>query len=219
MPADSKMPTNAAAWSTGTQKPLEVRKAPYTRPLADELVVKNGAVAINPVDWLKIELGDIMFSWIKYPFVLGYDNAGEVVEVGSSVTRFKVGDRVVGNAVGMNEKTNKSSHGSFQNYTVLKQHMTSPIPDTMSYEKAAVMPLGLSTAACGMFQKDQLSLELPTVPRSQAGNGKTFLVWGGSTSVGVNAIQVRLSIISCALDIIPLSASPCIHYKAYKIFY
>jgi D-arabinose 1-dehydrogenase-like Zn-dependent alcohol dehydrogenase len=33
-----------------------------------------------------------MFSWIKYPFIFGHDNAGEVVEVGSSVTRFKVGE-------------------------------------------------------------------------------------------------------------------------------
>ena len=195
MAANPKMPTNAAAWSTGTQQPLEVKEAPYTRPLSNELVIKNGAVAVNPVDWIKIEMGEIMFSWIKYPFIFGYDNAGEVVEVGSSVTRFKAGDRVVGNACGMNEKTNKSSHSSFQNYTVMKEHMTSPIPATLSFEKAAVMPLGLSTAACGMFQKDQLDLEFPTVPRSKAGNGKTLLVWGGSTSVGVNAIQVRLSIV------------------------
>jgi NADPH:quinone reductase-like Zn-dependent oxidoreductase len=96
----------------------------------------------------------------------------------------------------MNEKTNKSFHSSFQNYTVVKEHMTSPIPETLSFEKAAVMPLWLSTAACGMFQKGQLGLEFPTVPRSKAGNGKALLVWGGSTSVGVNAIQVRLSIVS-----------------------
>jgi NADPH:quinone reductase-like Zn-dependent oxidoreductase len=86
------MPTNAAAWSTGTQRLLEVKEAPYTRPLSNKLVIKNGAVAVNPVDWIKIEMGEIMFSWIKYPFIFGYDNVGEVVEAGSSVTRFKVGE-------------------------------------------------------------------------------------------------------------------------------
>ena len=180
----TKTPTNKAAWATGTKQPLSVREAPYTRPLPNEIVVKNGAVAINPVDWIKIDMGDMMFQWIKYPFVFGYDCAGEVVEVGSSVTRLKVGDRVVGNSCGMNNKINKSSHSAFQNYTVLMDHMTSAIPDTLSFEKAAVMPLGLSTAACGMFQQDQLGLEFPTIPRSKAANGKTLIVWGGSTSVG-----------------------------------
>jgi NADPH:quinone reductase-like Zn-dependent oxidoreductase len=57
------------------------------------IVVRNHAVAINPIDWIKEVAGDAVFNWIKYPFILGCDSAGEVVEVGSAVTRFKVGDR------------------------------------------------------------------------------------------------------------------------------
>jgi NADPH:quinone reductase-like Zn-dependent oxidoreductase len=38
-------------------------------------------------------MGDVIFSWTKYPFILGSDLAAEVVEVRKSVTRFKVGDR------------------------------------------------------------------------------------------------------------------------------
>ena len=189
----AKQPINEAAWATGCQQPLSVKPAPYTRPLPSEIVIRNHAVAINPVDWIKLGMpGNLMFPWIKFPFIFGYDVSGEVVEVGSSVTRFSIGDRVLGHCCGMNEMVNKGSHSAFQLYTVLVEHMTSPIPDTLSFEKAAVVPLAFSTAACGMFKKDQLALEYPTSPRSKAGNGKTLLIWGGSTSVGVNAIQVSL---------------------------
>lgn len=150
-------------------------------------------MAINPVDYIKQEIGNFIFSWIKYPFVLGPDVAGEVVEIGSSVTRFKIGDRVLGQAVGMDEKRNTSAEGGFQSYTVLLAHMASPIPSTLSYEQASVLPLGLSTAACGLFQKDQLALQHPSVPANKP-VGKTLIVWGGSSSVGSNAIQLAVAV-------------------------
>ena len=137
------------------------------------------------------DLGKMMFSWIKYPFVLGIDVAGEVVEIGPKVTRFQVGDRVVGHANGADKEYNSSAHGAFQAYTVLLVNAASPIPNTLSFESAAVMPLGLSTAACGLFQKDQLGLQYPSISPRQT--GKTLLVWGGSTSVGCNAIQLAVA--------------------------
>ena len=69
--------------------------------------------------------------------------------------------------------------------------MAAPIPDALSYERASVLPLGLSTAACGLFQKDLLALDHPT--HTPVSNGKTLLVWGGSTSVGSNAIQLAVA--------------------------
>ena len=186
------MPVNTAAWLAAAKaNPLEVRSAPYTSPGENQIVIKNGAVAINPIDWIKQEMGDVAISWIKYPFILGSDVAGEVMEVGSAVTRFKVGDRVVGHALGTAEKFNKSSQTAFQTYTVLLAHMASRIPITMPYENAAVLPLGLSTAACGLFQKDHLGLQYPST--SPKPTGKTVLIWGGSTSVGSNAIQLAVA--------------------------
>ena len=136
-------------------------------------------------------MGTMMFSWIKYPFIFGLDVAGEVVEIGPDVTRFKVGDRIVGHANGTDKNYNSAAHGGFQLYTVLLVGAASPIPSTISYESAAVMPLGLSTAASGLFQKDQLGLQYPSV--SPKATGKTLLVWGGSTSVGCNAIQLAVA--------------------------
>ncbi len=185
------MQTNTAAWLIAPNKKLEVKDAPYTHPREGEIVVKNHAVAINPVDWLLQQLGSLLFSWIKYPFILGSDLAGEVVEVGKGVTRFAVGDRVLGHAVGTDKKRNSSAEGAFQQYTVVLAHMATPIPSSMSYENAAVLPLTLSTAACGLFEKDQLALEYPSVHPQPT--GKTLLIWGGSTSVGSNAIQLAVA--------------------------
>ncbi len=185
------MPTNTAAWLVAKNATLEVKAAPYTAPRANEIVVKNHAVAINPIDWLKQRLGNAMYRWNKLPFVLGWDLAGEVVEVGADVRRFKVGDRVLGQAVGMDKKRNNPAEGAFQAYTVLLANLVATIPSTMAYEDAAVLPLALSTAACGLFQKDYLALAHPSA--QPLPTGKTLLIWGGSTSVGSNAIQLAVA--------------------------
>jgi threonine dehydrogenase-like Zn-dependent dehydrogenase len=114
-----------------------------------------------------------------------------VVEVGAGVSRFRAGDRVVGYAAGSDKRRNRAAEGAFQEYVVLLAHMTTPLPDTISFEAACVIPLGVSTAACGLFQKDFLALGAPSA--APPPTGKTLLVWGGSTSVGSNAIQLAVA--------------------------
>ncbi len=188
------MPSNKAAWLTQANKPLEVREAPYTSPNAGEVVVKVHAVAINPIDWLKAGKGfGMVLPWIKLPFVQGIDLAGKVVEIGpGGDRRLKVGERVFSEAMGNAKEVNDSTKGAFQLYTVCVDHLTTRIPDSVSYEEASVIPLAATTAACALFQRNQLNLPLPTVPpRSPV--EKTVLVWGGSTSVGCNAIQLAVA--------------------------
>jgi NADPH:quinone reductase-like Zn-dependent oxidoreductase len=86
------MPVNTAAWLNGPKIPLEVKEAPYTSPNHNEIVIKNVAIAINPIDYIKQDLGRLVFPWIKHPFITGTDIAGEVVEAGPGITRFKIGD-------------------------------------------------------------------------------------------------------------------------------
>lgn len=180
--------TNAAAWINAKHGRLEVGPVPYTRPGDDQIVVRNHAVAVNPLDWIIQVDGNLAYRWLSYPTVLGSDVSGEVVEVGKAVTRFRVGDRVLGHAVGTDKDSNSAAEGAFQHYTVVLERLASPIPDTMPFEDAAVLPLSVSTASCGLFQKDQLGLRLPSVNAEPT--GETVLVWGGSTSVGSNAIQL-----------------------------
>jgi len=186
-------PSNAAAYLPKSKAPLlEIKSAPYTHPRKNEILIKNAAVAINLVDNAKRDMGEMLYAWVKYPIVQGFDAAGEVVEVGPGVTRFKAGDRVVGFAGGMEKSINNSALSAFQLYTVLQDHMVSPIPDSLSFESASVIPLALSTAACGLFQKDHLGLRYPTNPPSKP-TGETVLITGGATSVGCDAIQLAVA--------------------------
>ncbi|KAL9083506.1 MAG: hypothetical protein Q9165_008487 [Trypethelium subeluteriae] len=180
--------TAHAAYMASKGAPLSVAESSYTEPTSNEITVRNAAVAINPLDWVKQDAGNFFGPWMKYPLIMGSDVAGEVVEVGPGVTRFKAGDRVVGHAVGMDKRSNKSSEGGFQTFTVLRENLVSAIPATLSYERACVIPLGLSTAACGLFMKEYLNLQLPRHTGTQ--RDEVLLVWGGSTSVGSNAIQL-----------------------------
>ncbi|USP81874.1 GroES-like protein [Curvularia clavata] len=184
-------PTNTAAWLVAEKaNPLEVKPADYTPPSDNEVVVKNRAFGLNSVDWARQFMGNALFPWVKYPCILGSDVAGEVSEVGSGVKNVKVGDRVLGMAVGL--KSNRPADAAFQTYTVLPSQLVSPIPSTVSFEDAAVIPLAISTAACGLYQKEYLALQHPTAPARPA-TGETVLIWGGASSVGTNAIQLAVA--------------------------
>jgi NADPH:quinone reductase-like Zn-dependent oxidoreductase len=196
------MASNSAAWLPAAKAAsFEVRSAPLWTPAEGEILVKNGAVAINPVD------GSLQtFAWfpMQYPTILGQDVAGEVVAVGDGVTRFKIGDRVLGQALGMT--TQRDQDHAFQQYTIIKSHMASQLPASISNQSAAVIPLGCSTAACGLFQQEPyLGLDLPSEARSSPiANKGTLLVWGGSSSVGTNGIQLA---VAAGYDVIA-TASP-----------
>ena len=62
------------------------------------------------------------------------------------------------------------------------------IPDSLSFDKACVLPLALSTAAAGLYGKGFLALPYPT--KGAKSTGSTILIWGGSSSVGSAAIQL-----------------------------
>lgn len=194
-------PQNQAAWLPKAKAQLHVGSAPYTSPGPNELVVRSRAVALNVLEWSKQEVGDMMFSWIKYPFVLGNDVAGEVVEVGSSVVTFKPGDRVLGMAMGMDPRSAKASEGAFQEYVVLRGNVVSKIPDSMAFERACVLPLCLSTAASGLFMDKYLGLDHRSLDdhgndaadKTRRTNGQVLVVWGASTAVGANAVQLGVA--------------------------
>ena len=104
-------PTQTAAWLPARHAQAEVWPAPPTWPGSNEIVVRNRAVAITPFDRLIPLIGNLICPWIKSPFVLGADLAGEV---GSAVTRFRVADRVLGHAAGIDKKRSSAAKGAFQ---------------------------------------------------------------------------------------------------------
>jgi NADPH:quinone reductase-like Zn-dependent oxidoreductase len=84
--------------------------------------------------------------------------------------------------------TQEPKHGGFQLYTVIPETLVCSIPDELSLKRAVVLPLAISTAAAGLYQKTHLGLPYPTLARKKT--GKSILVWGGSSSVGSAAIQL-----------------------------
>ncbi|RZF54617.1 NADP-dependent oxidoreductase [Acinetobacter halotolerans] len=136
---------------------------------ADAVLVKVHAASINPLD-LKVLEGELKAILpVKFPFILGNDFAGTVVEVGSNVTQFKAGDEVYA-------KTDLN--GAFAEYTVVEQSSLALKPQNISMELAASLPLVALTAW-------QALVEMAKV---QA--GQKVLIHAGSGGVGSIAIQL-----------------------------
>ncbi len=132
-----------------------------------EVRVRVRATSINPIDW-KLRSGAARARMpIEFPAILGRDLAGEVVDFGREVTGFTRGMRVMGLA-----------NGTYAEYTTVKADILARIPDQLSFEQAAALPLVLTTGA-------QL---IERAVKVQA--GWTILVTGAVGSVGRTAVYV-----------------------------
>ncbi len=156
---------------------ITIEERPIPEPGLDDILVKNVALATNPVDWKMQESGYFIES---YPIILGSDIAGTVEAVGSGVTRFEKGDRVTGFADVLSSKN--PINGAFQKYTVLKACATAKIPSSLSFEEGSILPMSIATAGVGFFQ-------VLGIPRPPARLEGCFLVWGASSSVGSAAVR------------------------------
>lgn len=186
------MSQHKAALLDGPNLPLSVRAIATPEPGPDEVLIRVRAVAINPFDWKVQENGAFIESW---PTILGADIAGDVVAVGPHVdgtaTKFSQGQRVIAFSQMLTTKDIKNA--GFQELVVAPITAVAPLPDTLAYEQGVVLPLGVSTAACALFQSDQIGLENRPVLGKPESNGKTLLVWGGGASVGMSAIQLAVA--------------------------
>lgn len=189
--------TNYASYLPAPNAPLEVATAPLPSAdsLADdEIIIKNHAVAINPVDWkVRDAPPENNRFGVKYPFILGEDVAGEVLHVGAKVKGFQKGDRVLAHAIGLS--VGDSAYGGYQLYVKLNTAVVSKIPNGLAYTSAAVLPLSVSTAAAGLYMTSALGLALPPAPSAGAGatadkKRGTLVLWGGSSSVGSSVVQL-----------------------------
>jgi len=126
---------------------------------------------------------DSPYVKIPYPAILGTDVSGTIVQLGSKVTRFEIGQRVIGHCDSL--LTQKTTNGGFQKYSTLREILVSAVPDSIPLANAVVLPLAVSTAATGLFQ----TLKLPFPLLNPKPTGKTIVIWGGSSSCGASAIQ------------------------------
>ncbi|WP_151988269.1 NADP-dependent oxidoreductase [Acinetobacter oleivorans] len=139
----------------------------------DAVLVKVHAASINPLDLRVLEGEFKAILPVKFPFILGNDFAGTVVEVGSKVTQFKAGDEVYA-------KTDLN--GAFAEYTVVQQSSLALKPQNISMEQAAALPLVALTSW-------QALVEIAKVKA-----GQKVLIHAGSGGVGSIAIQLAKSL-------------------------
>jgi NADPH:quinone reductase-like Zn-dependent oxidoreductase len=137
-----------------------------------QLLIEVKAVSINPVDW-KIKQGVArLVSGFRFPRIFGADFAGIVRETGEGVTGFTQGDRVYGS-----KGTVFNRHGALAELRALEQEYVRPIPEGMTFEEAASLPVAALTALNG--------LRICGV-----GNGTEVLINGGTGGVGHFAVQI-----------------------------
>jgi len=100
--------------------------------------------------------------------ILGLEASGHVVAVGEGVTQWRVGDAVCGLANG----------GAYAEYVAIPQGQVLPVPKGLSLLQAAALPENYFTVWTNVFQRGRLQ------------SGETFLVHGGSSGIGLTAIQL-----------------------------
>jgi len=158
-------------------------------PGPGELLVKVLAVALNPADW-KQQATHGHFRDV-YPAILGLDGAGVVEALGEGTAGFAVGDRILFPGYASNR------YATFKQWTVVKPEYAAKIPDTMSFDEAATIAEGITTAVTGLFNQDKDAAKLSAglcPPWEEGGRGKyagrPLVVVGASSSTGQNFIQV-----------------------------
>ena len=134
---------------------------------SNQLLIKVIAAALNPIDY-KFKLEKIPFlRWLHEHYGIGFDFCGRVIDIGSKVTKFKVGDEIVG----------KSLDGSLQELTICNENHAFLKPKNLSHTQAASLFLaGLTSLQSLIFYG---SLE-----------GKSVLIIGASGGTGHLGVQI-----------------------------
>ncbi|KAI1080340.1 zinc-binding dehydrogenase [Whalleya microplaca] len=158
---------------TAEGKTASVQDVDVPKPDAGEILVKVHYIAQNPTDWKSM-------ANVGPGRTLGCDFAGTVEDPNGSPWRR--GQRVSGFVMGTAPEPRR---GAFAEFLVVEASLVYAIPDSVSYQDAAVVPLAFATAVQAMFAR----LKLPE-PSAPAKTAFPFLVNGGTSSVGLYAVQL-----------------------------
>src|SRR3954466_14559769 len=111
-------------------KLAQIEDIPRPTTESDEVLVRVRAAGVNKVDWTIAE--GYLQGMLTAPITLGTDFAGEVVEVGADVTRFKPGDEVYGFVAGQT--------GTFAEYVAAKESGVALKPKSLDWVQTAAAP-------------------------------------------------------------------------------
>lgn len=155
----------------GPPEVLRVEEVPVPSPGANQVLVEVAATSVNLSDWegLTGTPGYARIGGLRAPRhrVLGSDIAGRVAAVGSGVTRFRVGDEVYGDNLGL--------MGGFAEYAVAPEAALAHKPEELTFAEASTLPQAGSIALQGT---------------ARARRGQRLLINGAGGGAGSFAIQL-----------------------------
>jgi NADPH:quinone reductase-like Zn-dependent oxidoreductase len=159
----------------GGPEVLRVVEQPDPVATPSGVVVRVRAACVNPAD-LAARVGQIPGGPVPPPFLLGWDVAGEVVEVGADVTDLSIGDPVVGMIPWY---LTRGATGAYAELVAVDAEWLVPMPADLDPVVAATVPLNALTARRAL---DIMALSEPT----------TILITGASGGVGGFAAQLAV---------------------------
>ena len=155
----------------GSSEKLTLVEQEAPRPGPEEVLIRVRAAGVNPVDW-KIRSGMLrLVLRLRFPFVPGFDISGEIVAIGSNVTRFKLGDQVYA-------LLGPPRAGGYAELAVAPESAVALKARSQSHIEAASMPVAALTAIQALRDLGRLK------------PGQSALINGASGGVGTFAVQI-----------------------------
>ena len=152
----------------GQKTSLRLADMPRPKVRNDEILVQVHAAGVNQLD-SKIRGGEFkLILPYRLPLIMGHDLAGSVVQVGSQVSQFKLGDDVY-------TRPDNFRIGAFAEFIAVKEGSLAIKPKTISMEEAASIPLVGLTAWQALIEKAHLK------------KGQKVFIQAGSGGVGTSA--------------------------------
>lgn len=149
---------------------LQVRELPVSEPGRGEVLVRVHTAGVNPLDNMIIRGEVKMIVPYRFPLAMGNELVGTVEALGAGVGRFAIGDRVYG-------RMPLAKIGAFAEFTTVAQTALAKVPDYLSDEEAACVPLTALTA-------------LQALELMGAKAGDSLFISGGTGSLGAMAVPV-----------------------------
>lgn len=158
--------------AAGNTEVLQLREiAKPGLPSPHHLLIKLVAAGVNPLD-TKLRVKPAFYP-DKLPAILGCDGAGIIEEIGSAVSRFKIGDAVYFCNGGLGDEP-----GCYAEYTTVHEEYCALKPANLSLQDSAALPLVLLTVWEALVERVNLQ------------TGQTILIHGAAGGVGHIAVQL-----------------------------